>query len=47
MSMIFLNLPLYNEAIFLSVLLRICECKNNNLFLNDQMFLKEFLKFFS
>jgi len=33
-------------ATFLSVSLRICECKSNNLFLIDQMFFKEFLKFF-
>ncbi|WP_345208870.1 hypothetical protein, partial [Chryseobacterium ginsengisoli] len=38
--------PLFNEAISLSVSLRICVCKSNNLFLIDQMFLKEILKFF-
>jgi len=39
-------LSLFNAAIFLSVSLRICECKSKNLFLNDQMFLKKILKFF-
>jgi len=32
--------------IFLSFYFRICECKSNNLFLIDQMFLKKILKFF-
>ncbi len=45
MSMIFF-LSLCNEAIFLSVSLRICECKSNKLFCNDQMFFKKILKFF-
>ena len=45
MSMI-LYLSLFNEAISLSVSLRICECKSKTLFFNDQMFLKKILKFF-
>jgi len=31
----------------LSFLFRICECKSKTLFLIDQMFLKEILKFFN
>ena len=41
-----LYLSLFNEAIFLSVSLRICECKSKTLFRNDQMFRKKILKFF-
>ena len=45
MSMIFKS-SAFPEARFLSVALRICVCKSNNLFFIDQMFFKEILKFF-
>ena len=45
MSMIFISSASY-ETQYLSFLFRICECKNNNLFSSDQMFLKKILKFF-